>query len=406
VIGLTRIAERTDEALARAGTGRVALAAAISALVLRCGWMLVRPLPPDGDEQVYLNLAQNLAHNFRFSIEPGGPLEGHFGPAYPALQALFMTAGLPALMAGKAVSLIAGSLAAALVYPLGLRFWRRPSAAGIATLAAILHPGMIGASRHLYPEALSSLFLLLAVFSLTAGRRAGIACGASLAMACLTRREAVILVPIAVALLLLRPAAHGPAETRRARIVQAGALALTFALLFGPYLVTIRVASGHWTLSSRTNYSWVVGRLMENRPGEGLPLEEIRNVEAIYPSPIDYIRANPGKTAAALARSTWFHLKTAFTAWHSWPIGALALAGLAALAGALMSRRLRVWPLPALLLPFVLTAAWSTAGPILRYSKALGPFVCLLAGATVLLLPPRYEIGPAPAVRARRDSEP
>jgi hypothetical protein len=392
---------KADEALRRAGTIRVVLAAAIAALLLRCGWMVLRPLPPDGDERIYLALAQNLAQHLRFSIQPGGPLEGHFGPAFTALQALLMTAGLPVLLAGKVVSLVAGSLAAALVYPLGLRLWGRPSAAGIATAAAILHPGMAGASRHLYPEALSSLFLLLAVFSLMAGRWGGIACGASLAVACLTRRESVILVPFAIALLLLRPAARGPtgarlaAGGRRAGRVQAGALALTFTLLFGPYLLYVRAVSGHWTLSSRANYSWIVGRLMEDRPGEGLSLEEIRRLEATYPSPIDYLRAHPWKTVAALARSSWFHLKTAFTAWHSWPIGILSLAGLAT---ALMSRRLRAWPLPALLLPFLLVFAWSTAGPILRYSKALGPFVCLLAGAVARPLPFRDDPVPATAV--------
>ena len=390
---------KADEALRRAGTARVALGAAIAALLLRCGWMLVHPLPPDGDERIYLALAQNLAQHLQFSIEPGGPLEGHFGPAFPLLLALLMAAGLPALLAGMAVSLAAGSLAAALVYPLGLRLWGRPSAAGIATAAAILHPGMVGASRHLYPEALSSLFLLLAVFALTAGRRAGIACGASLAMACLTRRESVILVPFAIVLLILRPALRGASGTRpegarlaaggrRAGIIQAGAMVLTFLLLFGPYLLYVRAVSGHWTLSSRTNYSWIVGRLMEDRPGEGLSLEEIREQEAAYPSPLAYLRAHPWKTVAALARSSWFHLKTAFTAWHSWPVGVLALAGLAI---ALMTRRLRAWPLPALLLPFLLVLAWSTAGPILRYSKALGPFVCLLAGAVARPVPPRDE---------------
>ena len=383
---------RADEALARAGTLRMVLGGAIAAFLVRWAWMLGHPLPPDGDEQYYPALARNLAHNFRFSIEPGGPLEGHFGPAFPAFHALLMTTGLPALTAGLAVSLVAGSLVAALVYPVGLRIWRRPSAAALATAAAILHPGMVGASRHLYPEALSSLFLLLAVFSLTAGRSAGVACGASLAMACLTRREAVILVPIAAALLLLRPATHPASGTWRARITQTGALALTFTLLFGPYPAYVRVASGHWTLSTRTNYSWIVGRLMEDRPGEALALEEIRAAEAMYPSPIEYIRANPGKTAAAVARSTWFHLKSAFTAWHSWPIGIVAIAGLA---GALSSRRLRAWPLPALLLPFALVIAWSTAGPVLRYSKALGPFVCLLAGVILLLLPPRDPSWPA-----------
>lgn len=379
---LSSMLDRCDAMLAGTNARRTAVALALVAAAIRVAWIGVHPVLPDGDERGYMRLAETLAFHHRFAFEPEGPLEAHFGPLVSVLHAVLVVLGVPSFRAGQAVSLLAGSATVGLVYLLGRRVWPRPSAALLAAVAALIHPSMISASRHLYPEALSALALVLAVLALTgSGRGVGLGVGAALGAAALVRREAVVLVPLAVLLVLAFHPGPAGGGARRWRLGQCGLLAATFMLIFVPYLVHVRAATGVWTLSGKANYAWVVGRLMEQRPGEGLSLEEIRRVEAEYPTPIDYLRAQPRETAISLARTTAFHLRSAFFGGTIWPFGLVGLAGLVVAAAA---PRLRRWPLPALLMPFVLAAAWSAAGPLLRYSLALAPFVCLLAGAVVL----------------------
>jgi hypothetical protein len=376
----SRLAKAADEALTAAGPRRVAMAAAIAALAVRTGWLLVRATPLDGDEKGYLRLAENLARHFRFALGPDARLEAHFGPLYSGLQALLVATGIPSAHAGWIVSLLAGSLVVGLVYRLGLALWSRPSAACAASATAVLHPALVSASTHIYPEALFSLLLVLSALSLAVSRRPGLHCGIGLGLAALTRREAVMLLPFAVAFLLLRRPAEVGGGPRRSGLRDAVILIAALVALFGPYVVYVRVASGHWTLSNKTNYSWMLGRLIEDRPGEGIPLDDVRRLEAAYGTPVAYVRAQPWKACAALATSASKHLAWAFTGCRSAPIGIAALAGLAVV---LATRRLRTRQLAVILVPFVLVAAWAVAGPLERYSKALGPFVCLLVGGLV-----------------------
>jgi len=317
------------------------------------------------------------------------PLEAHYGPAYTALQASLITLGLSPAWAGWTVSSLAGSLAAGIVYVIGIRLWKRPVAAMTAAAIAVVNPTMVSASTHIYPESLSSLLLVLAVMSLVGERRVGMLSGIFLGFAALTRREAIVLVPFAVVLVLVDGTGGFRARRRRWRVREAALLVAGVAALFAPYLFYLRAVSGHWTLSDRTNFSWAVGRLMEEHPGEGIPFEEVRQFEARYPSPVAYFRAKPGESAARLAGSAWAHLRWAFMGELAWPVGIVALAGLG---NAILRRRSLLWPPSPVLLPFVLVLAWSFAGPIQRYSKALGPFVCLIAGGMMV---GRFSVSPS-----------
>jgi hypothetical protein len=204
----------------------------------------------------------------------------------------------------------------------------------------------------------------------------GVLSGTFLGLAALTRREAIVLVPLAALLVLAGGKGASRTKPGRRKVREAALLLAAFAVLFGPYLVYVREVTGRWQLSDKADFSWIEGRLMEERPGEGLSLEEIHRLETRYPSPVDYVRAKPWESAAGLGSSAWAHLRWTFAGNLAWPVGLLALAGLA---NALARRRLRLWPTPPVLLPFALILAWSFAGPIQRYSKALGPFACLLA---------------------------
>ena len=376
-----------DAALARAGAARVAWIAVLAGITVRAAVVLTHPAQPDGDERYYLALAENLARLGRYSVEPGGPLETHYGPLYTLLQAGLTLFGLSSLHAGWTLSVLAGGLAAGIVYRLGLQTWERPVAAAAAASAVILHPQLLDASRRIYTETLSSLFLLLAVGCLGLRRHPGILAGIALGLAALTRRESAFLAPVFAAWFFWqsRTALPRPSFDQRR---QAVGLLVSFLILFAPYIVYLRFAAGHWTMSGRTNYSWIVGRLMQERPGEGLPLEQVRELEARYPTPIDWFLAKPWETTVQLTQGALYHLRLAFFPWRGWPIGLFAIAGLG---WALASHRLSLRPSPPFLLPFLLVLPWSIAGPILRYSWGIVPFVCVLVGGLLLRGPGRAE---------------
>ncbi len=356
----------------------MACLAVFAAFAARAALVLWHPAPPDGDERTYMALAENLARHGRFSVDSHGPLEAHYGPLYTLLQAALILCGLSSLHAGWTVSLLAGSLAGGLVYRLGLQVWGRPAAAAAAAAATVLHPALLDASRLVYTETLSSLFLLLAVACLGLPQRPGILAGIALGLAALTRRESAFLVPVFAASFFWDALPFPPAGPRRDRLRQVAALLLSFFLVFAPYVAYLRHATGHWTLSNRANFAWIVGRLMQERPGRGVDARELQELEARYPTPLDWLLARPWETTRQLAEAAVFHLRQAFFPARSWPIGILAMVGLGS---ALAFRRLRLWPPPAALLPFLLVLPWAMAGPILRYSRGIVPFVCLLVGA-------------------------
>ncbi|HEU5181935.1 MAG TPA: glycosyltransferase family 39 protein [Candidatus Polarisedimenticolia bacterium] len=363
-----------DAMLQRAGAWRIALLVGIAALALRLARLAVHPAVPDGDERTYMALAGSLARHGRFSVDALGPLEDHFGPLYPLLQAAIILLGASSLHAGLAVSLLAGSLAPPLVYLLALRQWKQPAAAAAAGLAAVVHPGMIGASRMIYTEALTSALLLLAVLSVFSRRRPGFLCGFALGLAALTRRESAFLVPFFMAALWANRTEPGPPPRWREPL----RLLLIFLLVFAPYLVYLRLASGHWTMSAKANYAWIVGRLMEERPDEEITVQRIHDLEKQYPTPLHWFLDRPLQTFKGLVQSALLHLGLVFFGAGAWPIGIVALLGLAR---ALLHRSMKLWPPSPLLIPFVLVLFWALAGPTLRYSRALGPFVCgLVAG--------------------------
>ena len=368
-----------DESLQRAGAARVAWLAVLAGFAARAALLAFHPGAPDGDERTYMALAENLAHHGIFSVDPRGPLEVHYAPLYPFLQAALVLLGISSLHAGWTISLLAGSLCVGLVYRLALPAWRRPVAAAAAAGATIIHPDLLDASRLVYNETLCSLLLLVAVLAL-GGRRPGASAGIALGLAALTRRESALLVPAFAALLWWDPPS-GSLSRSRGRLREVGALLLSFFLLFAPYLMYLRVSTGRWTMSGRTNYSWIIGRLMQERPGEGLSASEISRLDARYPTPVHWYLASPWRTTRELAEAALFHLRVAFFGSRAWPMGWLiGLMAVLGLAQGLALGRLRVLPPSRFLVPFLLILPWACAGPFLRYSRGIVPFVCLLVG--------------------------
>lgn len=350
------------------------------ALGSRVAWLELRPPALDTDQVEYMDFAGNIAGHGQFKRRLEEPLEGHHGPLFPFAMAAVVLLGASPETAGRAVSLLAGSAAAALVPLLAWRLWGSRPSVLLAAAAAALHPLSATMSRLVYPEALQALLLAGASVALTARRGAGIGAGAFLGLAFLNRRESLLLLP--VWLLLLGTAPADGFRDRRWKLRAAAGCLGAFVALGLPYLCYLRVVTGGWRLSSETAFAWNLGRLMERSPDQPIPGAELRRLEATYASPWDYFVDQPLETARGLAGSTLFHARHALFGWRSGLLGSAALAGLVvALA------RGRPWAAAVAAAPFALCAAWSFAGPFERYSWVLGPTVALLAAALGLLLP-------------------
>jgi 4-amino-4-deoxy-L-arabinose transferase-like glycosyltransferase len=231
-----------------------------------------------GDEPFYLWLGRSIVDGQGYQFF--GISGVHFAPLFPILAALlakvaglFGNQGTQALMVGSnGLHVVCGALLVIPVWGMGRRLGGE--AAGLAAAAgAALYPALV-AGPLLWGTMTEPLYLLLvacAWWALVAAtqdgeRRPWILAGASLALAYLTRSEALVLLPAGLAVaILIRLALPVPPNAPRGRTFRrdlgnAALAALAFVILIGPYLIVMRAETGRWQLADESGTAYVSAR--------------------------------------------------------------------------------------------------------------------------------------------------
>jgi 4-amino-4-deoxy-L-arabinose transferase-like glycosyltransferase len=373
------------------GQGRTAVGVAplavlgLLSLALR---LAVLPASHEGnmsaDAAHFLNVARCVARGEGFSNPAAWPAwlrperlpapETFKDPGYPhAIAAVTPLAGDP-FRAGRLISLVAGVLLPPVVFLLGWRLTRDPSAAWVAALIAAASPAMIAQSVRVMAESLFTLLLTLAFLAAApapAGTlRAGaaparrrlapeLAAGALLGLAFLVRTQALIALPALAALLAGgRPGRAGLARALRAlaaTAVVASPLLVRNLVRFGTPLYSDAATFAVWPFVDPIEFSHAL-----TRP----------------PAPLPFALEHAPQVLAHTASALWRFARSALPRDL---LGHLAWAPLLAVGAALALRRWRTWGFawlylaPAALL--MAAVSWNT-----RYFASTTPFWCLLAG--------------------------
>jgi 4-amino-4-deoxy-L-arabinose transferase-like glycosyltransferase len=227
-----------------------------------------------GDEPFYLWLGRSLLDGQGYQFF--GISGVHFAPLYPLaagliskVAALFGAGGTAALMVGSAaLHVLAG---AALVLPIwGIARRLAGERAGIAAaLVTALYPALV-VGPLLWGTMSEPLYLLLvgcAWWALIVAVQDGkghsyVLAGAALALAYLTRTEALVLLlaGLPAALLIavtLRPGGIPRQRPLRGSLAGAGLALLAFALLSAPYVLAMYAETGHWQLADESGAAYV-----------------------------------------------------------------------------------------------------------------------------------------------------
>jgi 4-amino-4-deoxy-L-arabinose transferase-like glycosyltransferase len=231
-----------------------------------------------GDEPFYLWIGRSLLDGQGYQFF--GISGVHFAPLYPILAALvakvaalFGAQGTDALMVGSnALHVLCGALLVIPFWGIGRRLggeWAGLAAAAVAALypALVVGPLLWGTmSEPTYLLFVALAWWALLVAAQDGGRRAWLLAGASLALAYVTRTEALVLllVGLAAAVLIRLLLPSDTAETRRStfrRDLASAALALlVFALLISPYVIAMRIGTGHWQIADESGAAYVSAR--------------------------------------------------------------------------------------------------------------------------------------------------
>ncbi|MGH7916365.1 MAG: glycosyltransferase family 39 protein [Candidatus Binataceae bacterium] len=211
-----------------------------------------------GDGVAYLGMAHRFAAG-----DPAAAMKSVFSPLYPCLIAIvhYVIPGWE--LAGELVSVITGSAAVAIIYYLMREvFERRDVAFGAAALAAI-HPELAAYSASVRTEAGFILLITTTVLLMIRGlkrRRAAliIAAGACGGFAYLYRTEGIGLLLVCSVFI---PA--GALLWRRWNFTWSLGATLGFAVAFvavaSPYLLFLRVSTGHWNIGREFTAAMMYG---------------------------------------------------------------------------------------------------------------------------------------------------
>jgi len=220
-----------------------------------------------GDGVAYLVMAREFAAG-----DTGALLRSVFSPLYPVLIAALHWVVPDWEVAGNLVSALAGSAAVMTIYAMTREvFARRDVALGAAGLAAI-HPELAGYSASVRTEA-GYIFLMtgtvwLLIRSVRTRRvRTAAAAGALGGLAYLYRTEAIGLPMVGIAALAAASLVWRECEIRWT-IAAAAVFAAAFLVIAGPYLVYLRVSTGHWSVGREFAAAMMYGMGDAARNGE------------------------------------------------------------------------------------------------------------------------------------------
>lgn len=200
-----------------------------------------------GDGLAYLAMARDYAAG-----EPAKALASVFSPLYPLLIALIHPLVPDWELAGELVSTFFGTATVALAYGLVLEAHRRRDLAiGAAALTAI-HPGLTAYSASVRTEAgyicLMVASALLVVRGLNGARVREVAAGGLVGgLAYLYRTEGIGL-PVVVAFIVPAAAFFWRRPTVSTALRATLLFIAGFMLVAAPYLVYLRLSTGHWSV--------------------------------------------------------------------------------------------------------------------------------------------------------------
>ncbi|MDD5559208.1 glycosyltransferase family 39 protein [Candidatus Methylomirabilis sp.] len=158
--------------------------------------------------------------------------------------------------AGKAISLLSGSIAIGLVFLLAYELFGSRLLALLAALLVAVHPQIIYYSTHPFSEALYLCLIMLAMLCFWRAHQGGslpvaVASGVVLGLAFLTRIPGIATV-LTLLLLSFATLAAGRFQSRPA-MARCAAVTLGFLLLAGPYWISIHSHTGQWRLSNKVD---------------------------------------------------------------------------------------------------------------------------------------------------------
>ncbi len=313
--------------LLRSFRGRIGLIA-LAGLVIRLFYVFgpARDVKGIGD-WYFFHWGANLIADGHWFVEPFEQVfHGRLVPSagHPPLWELLLSGvsflGGTSYLAHRAFGCFVGAVTIVLIGLLGRRVGRSDRAGLIAAATAAIYPVMIAADGSLMSEGLYGLLIaaaLLLAFRLHDGggaRTAG-ALGAVIALAALTRSEALILIPLlALPVALTR-------VTRRPGLVRALACCAAAALVLAPWLVRnwaefgrpVLISTNDGTLLSGANCdltyhgedlgSWNIGCISKRSiPNEAEQAARWRSEGATYVG--DHLSRLPAVIAVRILR-TW-----------------------------------------------------------------------------------------------------
>lgn len=261
-------AEGFNDGARRLMRGDVRLLSACAALAFvsrfLLAWGVEHTITPDGVG--YATLGRELmAGNF------AGGLSAYWPPLYPLLVGLSSLVFDDIELAGRFVSVVAGSLLVLPVYALA-RVSYGVRVARLAALITALHPLLVYYSTLVLTEATYTLLFTCGVLAgwlaLKGGRaRAFLVTGAVFGTCYLLKPEAAAYLLLLLAL-LLGAKLFDKRLTASKALANCAALVAGFALLALPYVLYLRGATGRWTLSAKFGgHMWQGAR----RAGEAAP---------------------------------------------------------------------------------------------------------------------------------------
>ncbi|HEX3453133.1 MAG TPA: hypothetical protein VHS03_00795, partial [Gaiellaceae bacterium] len=229
---------------------RAIVVVAVTAFVLRLGYVLTIAADTKGVDSVYYHVQANLIAKGRGFLDPFAlRLDGRsipsalHPPAWPVFLAGASLLGLTSYSDHRAVGALTGAISVLLVGVLGTRL-AGARVGVIAAVVAAVNPVLIGIDGSLMSESLYGVFVLLAVLvALDVWRRPTVwrclLLGALIALAALTRSDS-----LALLVLLAVPA-----------VWLAGAALGTRALRFGLVLLACLVVLAPWTIRNADEFN-------------------------------------------------------------------------------------------------------------------------------------------------------
>lgn len=373
-------------------------------------------------------------------------------PLYPYFLSLIYAVAGPDLFIARLVQSLVGAAGCALLAVAGSRFFDR-RAGFVAGMLLAVYPPAVFFDLTLQKTVLDALFIaaLLVLAAPPVSREVRgrwFALGAVLASFCLTRENALALIPVFLAWALWGPVRAASARADRAKSRRTAALALLLGLgvVLGPVALRNRLVGGEFALTTAQfgpnfymgNHAGATGLYTGLRPGRQHPdFERADAVEiasaaagrALSPAEVSawwrdqafsYIREQPVDWLRLLARKwmlVWNAVEVAdsedvatyaeFSAVLRVPLRVLhfgVLAPIAALGLCLTWRRRgRLWLLYALLLAFAASVAAFYV--FARYRFPLVPILLLFCGAACSAIM-RRRTQPRTAAAARKSATP